>query len=242
MVKGVASLYSSSFLSLYNSLFLSNNGDNGGAIAINNSTATINITIFSNNDASSGGAIFALESSLSISHSSFSFNNASFKGAGVFVLKCNEVNFNFVSLLHNSGLDGRIASQVSKLIIQNSNISSNNGGAINSYNSNYFISNSYFESNSAPYGGLNFDTGYVEMINNQIINNIATLDTFVSGGGITLNHITLSCNNVSFSNNGAHTGGGLFASNPNLILSDSLFWRINIHFEYNNGINKSRLY
>ncbi len=227
-------IYSTSNLTVDNSVFKSNNATKlGGAIvAVGNVTAsdcefenntavnggviysTGNVTAsnceFVDNTAENGGAIHGdLNSDLTVDNSVFKSNNATKLGGAIVAV--GNVTASDCEFKNNTAVNGGVIYSTSNLTVDNSVFKSNNatklGGAIVAVG-NVTASDCEFENNTAVIGGVIYSTGNVTASNCEFENNIA-----VNGGAIygDLNSDLTVDNSVFNSNNATKLGGAIVA-------------------------------
>lgn len=205
-------LYASqtALVAIDNSSFSNNSAhDNGGAVAIFNTsdTASISNTTFTGNQslggAWGGGALFMdSNDSVWISQSTFDNNSSALFGGGVAII--NTVNSISVDAVHFTG-----------------NTSSSSGGALYAFtNGSLSVSDSFFTDNSiltpGGSGGAIRDNnnGDSSFINNTFDNNTATAKGgAISSTGNSLGTSTYLADHNFFDGNKANEGGALFIGN-----------------------------
>ena len=225
-------------LTIINTIFANNVGQDGGAIqnycelTIINTTFEYNRAYTPNNVYGYGGAILN-EGTLSISNSTFN-NNEGFDGGAILnrgTLTISNTTFannkanctvNFDS--HTSRGDGGAIRNEGTLSISNSTFENNtalNAGAILN-NGKVTLKNSFLINNTAINAGAIYNNRYDEfiIINSSLIDNKAT----GIAGAIYNHYNTLTLINSTLTNNSAESSGGaIYNYYSNLTLIDSTF-------------------
>ncbi len=175
----------------------------GGGLILTSGDMTISNCVFHGNEADWGGAIYLAGSSASIADSSFYDNDAD-QGGAVFL--------DFASASAN--VVGSVFA---------SNTSSDDGGAIYTYEGNLNVEGSLFVGNTTSFGGaLGFtnSTGTVET--SLIVGNRATS---VGGGALLESGADVDfINNTIWRNTAASTGGGVYSTTSTLAVGNCLVW------------------
>jgi predicted outer membrane repeat protein len=156
------------------------NAVNGGGIYSSSSVTVSNSIISGNTASNSGGGIYST-SSVTVSNSTFSGNTANTNGGGIFSSNATVRNSSISGNIANLG--GGIYS--SNSTISNSTLSSNiansNGGGI--FSSNATVSNSTISSNTAKTHGGGIYGSNATVSNSTIFGNIADSDNNSQGDG-----------------------------------------------------------
>ncbi len=216
-----------------------NSGANpGGAVNIENSTATFTNVVFANNKSTnnSGGAIRAYDNvSLNFANATFKNNEAVNYGGAIYAGTNVNVNFTGDALFENNistNSGGAIYLDKSSATFNGTATFSNNksgagksGGAILADNKSCLIFNSgvTFENNSSGYGALailNGSTGVVKGAA-EFKNNIGTNE----GSAICVaydNSLLIFENKVTFSSNTTNSGGALLVNAGTVIFNDKV--------------------
>jgi predicted outer membrane repeat protein len=200
------------------------NAVNGGGIYSSSSVTVSNSIISGNTASNSGGGIYST-SSVTVSNSTFSGNTANTNGGGIFSSNATVSNSSISGNIANLG--GGIYS--SNSTISNSTLSSNiansNGGGIYS-SSNATVSNSTISSNTAKTHGGGIYSSNATVSNSTIFGNIADSDNNSQGdgggiyrsGGIASISNSIIAGNIDLGNEAADIYGYNFNGNAyNLI-------------------------
>jgi len=205
-------------LDIQNSTFIGNEtGDEGGAVYVEQSTATIQVSTFEDNIAGDeGGAIYIYESTVTIEDSRFDGNESTSEDGGAIY-----IDYYSTVTIQNSTFEDNIAHDdggaiyiyyYSTVTIQNSrfygNYAGQQGGAIYiDYESTVTIENSTFENNSAhEEGGAIYIDAYssVTIQDSTFTNNYSDQD----GGAIYISESTVTIQDSTFDGNTSSGDGG----------------------------------
>ena len=220
------------------SSFISNTGNNGGAINSINSTLTLEKTYFENNIAkNNGGALYSTGNTI-LNICTFTKNSANNGGA---VVSSSGLTVTNSSIKYNKANNhgGAIYNKNSKITIANTKFNSNsanNGGAISTTSNSIVklsIENSEFNNNNATAGGAIFAYNKTQLdIKNSFFNNNKGSAVYVKtsaqnnliyssrftknsgtyGGAVRNYYSTLIMNRNYISANSATYGGAIFSS------------------------------
>ncbi|WP_407376507.1 lectin like domain-containing protein [Methanobrevibacter sp.] len=226
MIKSADAIWKFAQSRYYNSIFIGNHANNGGAIY--GSDLIVNCTFTKNSAANIGGALYGAKI---INSSKFINNSAKYAGAVYYNGMSEFYIFNSDFTRNHAQIGGAIYSEeyenynsgfISNTIINSSRFANNSaddgGGSICSMGI-LNVYNSEFENNSAPFGGAIYSENELNITESCFSDNMA--DT--SGGAIYMggeeNHTVMKC---EFINNTANFGGSLFAL-ENAEISSCLF-------------------
>lgn len=212
--RGGIHCYDKSYLTVYNSLFANNAAVSGAAIENNNYKGSVKIfnSTFIKNICEEGGAIYNIWGECLVYNSTFSNNTAERGGAiynnrGILKVYNSKVISNVVNDL-GAGIKSWGICEVYDSIIANNTNTLEAGGGFYVSEFSLLIQNCTVVNNSAVWGGGVYVEAKAELtiIDSEIIENTAG-----RGGGIDINQGTLKLTNSTVSNNIAEIyGGGIY--------------------------------
>jgi len=210
----------------------SNNAYGGGAgIYAHDSEITLsNSTISGNSAYFYGGGIYTINSSLTLINSNISGNSAGVYGGGIYAISSTiTLHESTVMGNHSNGRGGGISANFASILTLNDSVISSNsasaGGGISAYRSSGTVrlNDSVISGNSASVGaGIYSTEGLVILYRTNISQNYSTN----RGGGIYASNSTLSLSNSSISGNFSRNsaisrGAGIFSTNSSVALKQS---------------------
>lgn len=233
---------------LFDHNFASFNLGSGGGIYNNGGTLALTNSTLSDNGAVLGGGIYSLGGTVTLTGSSLFANTGGVAGiynsAGTLTLINSTLSANSGATAGIVNLGGTVNLIGSTL---SANISVNNAGGIYTSGGTLIVTNSTLASNStnASGGAIYVNSGTVTLTNSTLAGNTAPSDNgggiYVNSGNVTLSNSTLSANIAAIAGGGIYinsgtvtltqstcsansagsTGGGLHNESGTLTLSDS---------------------